>query len=152
MTENFNLRLGVDLGNTIVNNRDPEKNPFDDAFRVIKRFVDAGWEMFIVSRVNPDQEIRSRKWLEDRSFFQLTGISKLNLYYCRERFEKALIAEDLNLTHFIDDRAEVLSKMPDFMEKLLYFPPPLEVYNYFNFLSNTRIVENWLEIEKLWLK
>jgi hypothetical protein len=54
---------------------------------------------------------RTLEWLRDRKFFERTGIPEANLHICYERSEKEGIVAKLGVTHFIDDRTEVMSYM-----------------------------------------
>lgn len=141
--------LGVDLGWTVVNNR--TKEPYPDAFRVLKRFALEWDNVYIISKVNEEQKLRSLVWLRDWDFHRNTRIPKENLFYCAERQDKGVIADTLSLTHFIDDRAEVLAFMAPDIEKFLFNPRPNDVVEHFNFLHNTKIVKDWKEIELEWL-
>ena len=42
------------------------------------------------------------------AFFKDTGIAEDHLHFCRTRPDKAPICRDLGITHFVDDRLDVL--------------------------------------------
>ncbi len=54
---------------------------------------------------------RTVQWLDHNRFWSETGVQRSHLRFCRQRTEKAEIACELGLTHFIDDRPDVLSAM-----------------------------------------
>jgi hypothetical protein len=54
---------------------------------------------------------RTRRWLDGRNFFGVTGMKHDHLRFCRGRHEKAEHALALSLTHFIDDRIDVLQHL-----------------------------------------
>lgn len=141
--------LGIDLGFTVVNSR--KKEVYPDAFRVIHRFNRTWDGVFIVSRVNEEQKIRSLAWLKESRFFEQTGVPQDNLYYCAERKDKAPICAELGVTHFIDDRPEVMAALAPHIQKLLFNPIQFDVEKFRGQLVNTKIVTSWKEIEELWL-
>ena len=121
--------LGVDIGRVIIAPVDPVSGadteflggdearalmtpPSPGAFEVLgelnARFGGAVW---LVSKAGPRVQALTRRWLDRWRFFALTGIRPGNLYFCRERHEKAEHARRLGLTHFIDDRRDVLAPM-----------------------------------------
>jgi hypothetical protein len=132
-------RLGVDIGRVIIAPVDPTSGadteflsgderrsmmtpPAEGAIPVLRelnaRFGGAVW---IVSKAGPRVQALSRRWLERWRFFALTGIRPGNLYFCRERHEKAGYARRFGLTHFIDDRRDVLEPMRGLVPNLLLF-------------------------------
>lgn len=74
-----------------------------------------GDEMYLVSKAGRRVEDRTRQWLQYIDFFGRTGINDQNMHFCRKRSEKLPIAQELQLTHFIDDRRDVLDLMPSLM-------------------------------------
>lgn len=75
--------------------------------------------IYLVSRVKtPEGEEKTIKWLKKNRFFQRTGIPQENIIFCRERFEKTEICQNKEITHFVDDRLEVLSLMSGIVSHL----------------------------------
>ncbi|MDD5318824.1 MAG: hypothetical protein PHF79_03360 [Candidatus Pacebacteria bacterium] len=116
--------VGIDIGDTIVERSGDTRQAFPDALRVIKRLVAErfGNNSHIVSKVNAEQMIRVRKWLDENRFHELTGLPASNVEFCAERHEKAPICEKLGITHFIDDRPEVISHMTSVPHRFLFRP------------------------------
>lgn len=142
--------LGVDLGGVIAKGNDEEvPGAFDALHRLnVGRFRD---RVYIVSRVSGADEERSRSWwLLQHSFSDRTGIKSEHLYFCRERREKAPICQSLGVTHFIDDRTEVLSHMIGIVPNLYLFNPKFrEMTEFHQYLSRVQIVFNWHTVEGL---
>jgi 5'(3')-deoxyribonucleotidase len=67
--------------------------------------------VWIVSKCGARIEDRSRRWLDHHDFFGRTGIDPEHLRFCRQRHDKAVHAAELRLTHFVDDRPDVLSHL-----------------------------------------
>lgn len=65
----------------------------------------------IVSKAGPRIQRLTQAWLEAHGFFELTGMPRTALYFCRERSEKRDRALKLKLTHFVDDRVDVLAHL-----------------------------------------
>lgn len=60
-------------------------------------------------------------WLEHHDTFDRTGIDADRVRFCRRRADKATICAELGLTHFIDDRIDVLAPMRGVVEHLHLF-------------------------------
>lgn len=141
--------IGFDLGKTIYTRRDGVKVPFLGAYRVIKRIVDERFKQqsSIISRVTPEQKIRNQEMLKEDGFHELTGLPRDQVYWCTERHEKAPIARELKLTHFIDDRPEVLSHMEFVPHRFLFQPILEDIEPFKDRLQGVIILESWKEFE-----
>jgi hypothetical protein len=155
-------RLGVDIGNVIINNQLIDCNdqafyvnhysqvpPIKDAFEVLKKINNRQLNnrIYLVSRCPEYAEAIILKWLRENNFYDKTGIDINNIYFCRERKEKAVICERLKITHFVDDRYEVLSYMTETNKHLYLFQPnKYEVQKFLKLPKNIKIVNSWFEI------
>ena len=70
-----------------------------------ERFAGA---VHLVSKCGERIEARTREWLTHHGFFEATDIAEDHLHFCRTRPDKAPICRDLGITHFVDDRLDVL--------------------------------------------
>ena len=104
------------------------------------RFRDA---VYVVSKCGEATEARSREWLSHNNFFERTGVPPSNVYFCRERAEKAPICTRLGVTHFVDDRLEVLSYLDDVPHRYLFKPRDEEVAEFRQFLGAVQRVDSW---------
>lgn len=135
--------LGIDIGRVII-------SPFDsagqdtqflngseavamqtpaspDAFEVIRELSDAcAGNVWIVSKCGPKIEARSRRWLSHHDFYARAGVDPRRLRFCRARKDKAQIALTLGLTHFIDDRVDVLGHLTGLVRHRYLFGPQRE--------------------------
>lgn len=144
--------LGIDIGHTIYDN--PRKQPFLDAFRVIRRLTRERFgsqNVHVVSRVTPEQEIRARAFIEGREFQMEAGIPIQQAHFCAERHEKAPICVRLGITHFIDDRPGVLIHMPSTITKILFNPTERDVIEFAVHLPDMIQIQDWKEIENIFL-
>jgi hypothetical protein len=132
-------RLGIDIGRVIIapgdthgdtsflNGTDeqamrtpPNKDSFEAIAQLVKHFNGKVW---LVSKAGQKVSIRTRQWLREWDFYKKTGVPAENLYFCKERADKRGICERLRITHFIDDRLDVLSHMRGLVSSLYLFGP-----------------------------
>ena len=103
--------------------------------------------VYLVSRYGKDGPESIQKWLENQNFYERTGISRKHLFQCAERHEKAPIVKNLQITHFVDDRAEVMSHFADFVPNLYHFQSFLEDREEWSMkIPNLTFVESWDEL------
>lgn len=136
------MKIGVDVGGVII---DKDKNDNSDTSLFGPNYLnakDVDWaidsigllnrkhsqfkdQVWIVSKCGENIEKRTREWMEHCRFHEVTGIPKERLYFCRHRADKAPIAQKLGLTHFIDDKLEVLGYMKDVVPNRILFNPSI---------------------------
>jgi hypothetical protein len=152
--------LGVDIGGVIIDRvNDGTRALFfsDDylrtvavpgAFDALRQLVEKrfGDKVFLVSKCGQGVQDKTLHWLDHHGFYDLTGIGSKRVHFCRERHEKAGICEKLGVTHFIDDRLEVLSHLTTVGTLYLFRPRPYEVRQFARFLSRVKQVNSWKEI------
>ena len=145
--------IGFDIGNTIMNSSIKTKRPFPQSFRIIKRLTDErfGDKSYVVSKVNLEQEIRVKAWIKKNGLPEKTGIIPENIFFCRERHDKAPICNSLGITHFIDDRPEVLSHMESVPHRILFRGDKDDFKRFESKLHGVIRVKTWTEVEKLLL-
>lgn len=124
------FRVGIDIGGVIIGkvNDESDTSFFGDnflettavpgSFEGISRLIDAHAEVFLVSKCGEKVQERTLQWLNYHGFFNQTGVDPENAHFCKQRHEKAGICEKLGLTHFADDRLEVLSYLLEIVPNL----------------------------------
>lgn len=80
-----------------------------------------GGRVWIVSKAGPRMQKLTRTWLDRASFYSRTGFPAANLRFCLKREDKLGICEELALTHFIDDRLDVITLLRSSVEHLYLF-------------------------------
>jgi hypothetical protein len=131
-------RIGLDVGGVIIDaiNNDSTDTafrsdnfmattPVKGAREAVKTLVETfGREnIFVVSKCGEVTEGKTKLWLKGTDFYSFTGFDPANLFFCRERADKAPIAAKLQLTDFVDDRADVLAYMEDIVTWRYLFGP-----------------------------
>jgi hypothetical protein len=99
--------------------------------------------VYLVSKCGPSTEQRTREWLAHRRFTDVTGIPEDHALFCRERRDKAPICSQLGVTHFVDDRLEVLGYLVEVPYRLLFDPSPVEVEAHRRHLPGVQVVHSW---------
>lgn len=132
-------RIGVDIGRVIINGdgNSPDTSFFGqsetEALRtpavpgafaavaeLVRRFEG---RVYLVSKCGPKIQARSLAWLDHHDFWATTGLDRSQVRFCRERRDKAVHAVELGLTHFVDDRFDVLGHLVGHVDRLYLFGP-----------------------------
>jgi hypothetical protein len=132
-------RLGIDFGRVI---NDGSSHPDGDdtaflnggyeaamrtpampgAYESVARLTTLfGGHVWIVSKCGERIQQRTLQWLDHNDFWTKTGMSRANTRFCRQRPEKAVHCKRLGITHFVDDRRDVLSHMRGVVDHLYLF-------------------------------
>ncbi|MBT8492227.1 MAG: hypothetical protein KJO07_04135 [Deltaproteobacteria bacterium] len=86
--------------------------------KLVERY---GGRVSVVSKCGESVENKTRAWLGRNDVYAATGLAKEQVHFCRKRHEKAPICRRLGITHFIDDRVDVLSHMVGIVPNLYLF-------------------------------
>lgn len=152
--------LGVDIGGVIIDrvNDGTDTSFFSDnylqttavpgVFAALRQLVEKRFRenIFLISKCGQRVQNKTLHWLDHHRFYDLTGIGRERVHFCRERHEKAGICKQLGITHFVDDRLEVLSNLTTVSALYLFQPHPNEVKRFARFLNRVRQVNSWQEI------
>ena len=98
---------------------------------------------FLVSKCGPRTEARTREWLVEAGFLDAIGMPAGHVWLCRQRPDKAGVCAELGVSHFVDDRLEVLSYMPAVAERYLFRPDRDEVAAFVAHLPAVHVVDGW---------
>lgn len=135
---NTQPRIGIDFGRVIMC---PIKNGIQDTSFLGRSFSEAmktpastgaiecigklvqryNGHVFIVSKCGESVEKKTRGWLRNNEVYAKTGLLRERVHFCTKRKAKAPICNRLGITHFIDDRADVLSHMVGIVPNLYLF-------------------------------
>jgi hypothetical protein len=142
-------RLGVDIGRVIIDGAahpdggdtaffqgdeatmlaTPEVTDAVFSLAILTRaFAGRVW---LVSKCGPRTQERTLRWLRAHDFYNRTGIDPDHVRFCRERAQKREHCEELDLTHFVDDRPDVHAAIHGVVDHQYLFGPqdgPLPEY------------------------
>lgn len=158
----MNETLGVDIGGVIIDriNDGTDTSFFSDnflqttavpgVFQALRRLVDEkfGSQVYLVSKCGRRVQEKTLQWLDHHDFYNQTGISSDHIRFCKQRHEKAGICQELGITHFIDDRLEILGNLTTVGNLYLFQPNSNEVRRFAHFLNRVKQVDMWDEILK----
>lgn len=150
--------LGIDIGRVIIDG-DTDASIFGENFletasvpqsvEMISRLVRERFHerTHLISKSGERVQMRTKQWLDHRGFYQQTHVSPERVHFCLKRFEKVGICQRFGVTHFIDDRLEILSYLVGIVPHLFLFRPnPAEVEHFVRALPSVQRVESWEEI------
>ncbi|KND51502.1 MAG: hypothetical protein AB202_02935 [Parcubacteria bacterium C7867-007] len=107
-------------------------------------------QRFLISKAREEVEGSCRSWLQHYKFFETTGIPEAHLHFCRERSGKKAICRELGITHFVDDKLEVLSHLVGLVPNLFLFnPDENETRPYAEYLPSVTVVPDWRSLTQL---
>lgn len=132
------MRLGIDVGRVLISpgkdsapdtsfiggtledalRTPPYEGMFDVVPALVNRFCGQVW---IISKCGRRVQDRTLQWFDHHRFFERTGVNRLNVRFCLKRPDKALHCRELRITHFIDDRVDVLEAMIGVVPHLYLF-------------------------------
>lgn len=152
--------LGVDIGGVIIDRVNEgtdtslfgdkylASTPTPDVFESLARLVDRkfGDQVYLVSKASEPTQNKSLEWLAHHHFAERTGISLDRVRFCLKRPDKAPIAAELGLTHFVDDTLEVLGYLSTVPNLYLYRPMAKEVRRHSHYLDRVTVVQDWKTI------
>lgn len=154
------MRFGTDIGGVLIERKDdrgdtsfaiqhlqtPDVPGAIDAVREIALRI-GGENVFLVSKCKPQTEQRTLEWLAAHRFHEVTGVPRESVHFCRERVDKAPICRDLGVTHFVDDRLEVLGYLTSVPNRYLFRPETAEVRRFEALLRFVRLrTDSWADI------
>jgi hypothetical protein len=151
--------LGVDIGGVIISrtNDGTDTSFFGDNYLASTSVSEAfaslarlraekfGDNVHLVSKCSQPTQDRTLKWLTHHDFYERAGILPDHVWFCRKRADKAIIAAQLGVTHFVDDRLEVLSYLEMVGNLYLFQPQEREVQKHRHHLHRVQRVESWPE-------
>jgi hypothetical protein len=145
--------LGVDIGGVLIPrkpNSDGGYSPMPDAFKTILGLRAHFDDIVVVSHADSILEEKFRQWFRVQNFFCSTGIGLDRVRYCSSRIGKVPICCHWNVTHFIDDRAEVLVYLAHGVKTirhlLLFQERPEETAPYEHLVADCVRVASWNEV------
>jgi hypothetical protein len=133
-------KLGIDFGGIIVPSATAEDpslfgddcedtgiHPRCGTFEALARLVPAfERNVWIISRASPPTAKCTRRWLAHHDFWRRTGIPVSHLVFCWDRKDKITVCKALGITHYLDDRLEVLEALRGQVQHLYLMPDEVD--------------------------
>jgi hypothetical protein len=79
--------------------------------------------VWVVSKAGQRVQAKTERWLAHHDFYASTGIGMDHVRFVRHRADKAAVCSELGITHFVDDRSDVLENLVGVVEHLYLFGP-----------------------------
>jgi hypothetical protein len=138
--------LGVDCGDVIFYTWGRMVPGSLDGLRSLARSGDFK-NIYIVSKANPVTRVIFLIRLRAIGFWNYTGIPRENLFFVRRPEDKAGVCKRLGVTHFIDDRLEVLFYLKNVPHRYALAPRrPHELTRYPGTREEVTVVRSWSEL------
>jgi hypothetical protein len=96
----------------------PSPNVFEGVSALVEAFDGNVW---LVSKAGANVQFKTKAWLRHWDFFAETRLPRTNVRFCLRRSEKAGHCKQLRLSHFIDDRLDVLQHLRPIAPHLYLF-------------------------------
>ena len=153
--------LGIDIGGVIIDvwKHGNDKLFFSDnfletpevtgAFEAIRSLRKSFDSIQFISHCSDENRARFIGWLKVHNFYKETGSKLENMTFCLSRSDKAPICKDLRITHFIDDRLEVLHSLTTVQNKYLFQPRKDDLEEFKEYILMVQSVGSWEELLKL---
>ncbi len=157
----IDYKIGIDIGRVIIGSDTDQKDLFfgknflnapevENSFESIKKIIMyyTGQNVYLVSKCGQETREKTIQWLVHKNFFERTNFKKENIFFCDKREEKKIIARDLKLNIFVDDRFTVLKHLLDLpkMNLFLFNPKENELEAFKSNFSEIKLVYTWKEI------
>ena len=96
----------------------PSPGAFDGVRMLVAAF---GGQVWLVSKAGETVQRKTLAWLEHWDFYRLTRLPPDHVRFCLKRPDKADHCRELGITHFIDDRLDVLEHLRGLAAHLYLF-------------------------------
>ena len=103
-------------------------------------------KIYIVSRARMLTRFYFLARLWYLNFWHYTGISRHDIYFCRRDEKKADICKQLKISHFIDDRFEVLRHLTTVEKKYALDPTPRSIRRFARSNPDVVVAGSWEEL------
>lgn len=99
--------------------------------------------VLLISQCSPELEKVKRQWFIDRDVYDRTELSEGDVYFCRKPEDKAMICRTNAVTHFVDDRIEILRHALMVPHLYAFNPSPAEFDQHPGLRGTITTVKDW---------
>ncbi|MBX3172531.1 MAG: hypothetical protein KF760_34325 [Candidatus Eremiobacteraeota bacterium] len=153
-----NKVLGVDVGGVIIDRQNDradtsffgpnylQTSAVEGVFDCLRAAGEAGFQVHLVSKCGQNTQRKTLEWLAYQHFYERTGVDPARVHFCRTRPQKAPICTAQGITHFVDDRLDVLEYLEDVGELFLFQPNDQDEARWYSSRHRSRLVKSWPEV------
>ena len=150
--------LGVDVGGVIIGRENDRTDTsffgpnylqttcVEGVFETLARLGELGFTIHVVSKCGENTRRKTLEWLAHHDFYERTGVDPARVHFCRTRPQKAPICTSQGITHFVDDRLDVLEYLSDVGELFLFQPNASDEARWRSAGHRSRLVKSWQEV------
>jgi len=150
--------LGVDVGGVIIDRQNDradtsffgpnylQTTAVAGVFDCLRQASQRGFEVHLVSKCGENTQRKTLEWLQHHDFYQLTGVHPQRVHFCRTRPQKAPICTSQGITHFVDDRLDVLEYLNDVGNLYLFQPNAQDEARWRLGGQRAQLVRDWEEV------
>lgn len=150
--------LGVDVGGVIIGRENDRTDTsffgpnylkttaVEGVFEALARLGELGFQIHLVSKCGENTQRKTLEWLNFHRFYERTGVEPERVHFCRTRPQKAPICARQRITHFVDDRLDVLEYLNDVGGLFLFQPNASDEARWRSTGHRSRLVKSWREV------
>ncbi len=112
---------------------------FEEVAGLVTRFGPD--DSFIISKCGENVQRKTLEWLLHNGFYARTGMLPAHVHFCLRRDGKHPIAQELGLTHFVDDRVEVLGYMKSVTHRIAF--QPHDMHKFARLMPQVTVADDW---------
>lgn len=114
--------VGHDSDTSFFGTRPLDTPAVANAFTTIAALVQDTFQgrAMIVSKAGPRVSARTLDWLSHHRFHEMTGIAPADVHFVRARPDKDEVCRRAGVTHFVDDRLDVLEALTTVSHRYLF--------------------------------
>lgn len=151
--------VGIDIGNVILTSDTDNSTSKKLSQKLVPGAVESITQLverygpeniWLISKCFARMQMQSRVALEQSSFFVKTGTDPNRVAFCIRREDKAPICKQLHITHFIDDRLEILKTLSTVEHKFAFAPRGRDLQKFSHHLPEVTLVNSWKELMSKW--
>lgn len=114
-------RVGEDSDTSFFGSRPMETPMVHGALESVARLGELfEGRVVVVSKAGPKFASLTMEWMSTVGFFEMTCLDLSKVHFVRERPDKARICRRLGVSHFVDDRRDVLDHLGDVRHRYLF--------------------------------
>ena len=136
--------IGCDIGGVIRNSI--ESNPINHAIESILE-LSKTYEIIFISKCKDDKQLNCRNWMKEN------GLGEFKIIFCYEYSDKARLAVENNISIFIDDKIQVLSKFNNDILKIWLCSDEKKIngtkFHQPDLYNTLKLATNWSELTEI---